>query len=112
MANYRSEDASVLFGNGDGTFQPPLNLDAGSSPQWVVTADFDGDGISDFAVSDFLGASVAVVLSNGDGSFQTRRSLFRGMPTWASVPGDFNGDGISDLAVRCSVMATGGSSRR
>lgn len=106
VANYQSQDASVLLGNGDGTFQPALNLDAGSldTLSGIAAADFNGDGIADFAVADFGGAAVAIMLSSGDGSFHARPSLLRETPTWAAAAGDLNGDGIDDLVVTKNLV--------
>jgi len=106
VANAQSQDASVLLGKGDGTFQPALNLDAGSLDPLsrVAVADFNGDGIADFVVSDIGGASVAIVLSNGVGSFNARPSLLKGIPTWAAAAGDLNGDGIADLVVTKNLV--------
>ena len=96
----------MLLGNGDGTFQPALNLDAGSldPTSGIAAADFNGDGITDFAVADFGGAAVAIMLSNGDGSFHAQPSLLRGTPTWAAAAGDLNGDGIGDLVVTKNLV--------
>src|SRR5215472_13460607 len=38
-------DVSVLLGNGDGSFQPALDFDAGFSPHSVRVDDFNGDGV-------------------------------------------------------------------
>jgi hypothetical protein len=38
---------SILLGKGDGTFSPADNVPAGVSPQSVVVADFNGDGLSE-----------------------------------------------------------------
>src|SRR5262249_58170440 len=35
---------SVLLGNGDGSFQPPVTLPSGMTPVGVVIGDLDGDG--------------------------------------------------------------------
>ena len=37
-------NASVLLGNGDGTFQAQINYVTGASPSSIVTGDFNGDG--------------------------------------------------------------------
>src|SRR5215472_1573514 len=46
---------SILFGNGDGTFQPSRNVSAGKSPGSVAVVDLNGDG------------QVDLVVTNGDG---------------------------------------------
>jgi hypothetical protein len=43
---------SLLLGNGDGTFQDPLNYNAGRASYKVIAGDFNGDGFPDLAVSD------------------------------------------------------------
>ena len=44
-------NVSVLFGNGNGTFQSPQSFAAGAEPASVVVGDFNGDGKPDLAVA-------------------------------------------------------------
>jgi len=60
---------SVLLGNGDGSFQPPVLYDIGG-PYSLAITDLNFDGNSDVLVSDVFGRSVDILLGNGDGSFQ------------------------------------------
>jgi serine/threonine protein kinase/predicted Zn-dependent protease len=99
-AFFTSSTVSILLGNGDGTFQAAANYPAGQTPDCVVVADFNGDGILDLAVTSHLfNGGVSVLLGNGDGSFQAPQSVAVGANPHAMAVGDFNGDGIPDLAV-------------
>jgi Bacterial Ig-like domain (group 3)/FG-GAP-like repeat len=109
-------DATVLLGNGNGTFtaeSPTLPLPAGSDPVSVAVADLNGDGIPDLAVADKGSQRVSVLLGNGsngvgNGTFQAAVNYLTGPNLSASpspvgvVIGDFNGDGIPDLALASS----------
>src|SRR5207248_3078866 len=48
-----SNNVSVLLGKGDGSFQPAMNLAAGSNPHSVAVGDFNGDGKLDLAVVNY-----------------------------------------------------------
>jgi hypothetical protein len=61
-ANGFDDTASVLLGNGDGTFRAHIDFAAGSSPFALVTADFNHDGSPDLAVADY-GGTVSVLLN-------------------------------------------------
>jgi Calx-beta domain/FG-GAP-like repeat len=110
VANYASNDVSVLLGNADGTFQPPLTSATGANPVSLAVGDFDEDGILDLATAggdryDYGNyGEVSVLLGNndgtghGDGTFQAPTSVAVGTPTSVAV-GDFNGDGKLDLGV-------------
>ena len=103
--NLDSDTVSVLIGNGDGTFQTQVTYSTGtgSGPRAVVIGDFNGDGKSDLAVSDYdIGAatdSISVLLGNGNGTFQPA-TIYTGVTVNSSIAiGDFNGDGKSDLVI-------------
>ena len=74
VANNGSNDVSVLLGNGDGTFQPPVNFPVGGSPNSIVMDYFNGDSIQDLAVAN--GNSISLLLGNGNGTFQPAGSNF------------------------------------
>ncbi len=54
--------ASVLLGNGNGTFQPQKAFVVGSQPVAIAVGDFNGDGRPDLATANFRGNSVSVLL--------------------------------------------------
>ena len=70
VANYGSNDVSVLLGNGDGTFQNQVPYAVGDLPNALVAGDFNGDGRTDLAVANYGSNDVSVLLGNGDGTFQ------------------------------------------
>ena len=99
-----SHTISVLLGNGDGTFNPPLFFEAGSGPNSVTVADFNGDGRQDLAVADYgpstqRATTVAVLLGNGDGTFQPPLTFDAGISPAFAAANDFNRDSSLDLAV-------------
>ncbi len=116
VANQIDGTLSILFGNGDGTFQPVATtctaptcialagVTAGTtttatSPSAVVTGDFNDDGNPDIAVTDMANSRVLVLLGNGDGTFQPPVAYPTGSNPVALVAQDFDGDGQPDLAI-------------
>ncbi|HUE23965.1 MAG TPA: FG-GAP-like repeat-containing protein [Bryobacteraceae bacterium] len=89
---------SVWLGNGDGTFQAPINSASGASPVALATADFNGDGLLDVAAV-YASGSVAILLGNGNGTFQAPVDYAAGSGQSGIAQADFNGDGVPDLAV-------------
>ena len=71
IANSISNNVTVLFGNGDGSFQvsPGSPYQVGGNPSSVVLADFDGDGNLDFAVANKADSSISVFRGDGKGGF-------------------------------------------
>ncbi len=100
------EAFSILVNNGDGTFGVGGDLAAGSNPTSVVTADFNGDGIPDFAIASATTnangyTGVLVYLGTGRGQYGTPQAFSVTNGSLAPldvVAGDFNRDGKIDLA--------------
>jgi phospholipase C len=79
------------------------SMGVGTTPNGIVTADFNGDSIQDVAVANQGSNTVSILLGNGDGTFTVGTPLNTGNQPGALVAGDFNNDGIVDLAVADSA---------
>jgi len=92
-----SSNIAVLLGNGDGTFQPPVNYPMPQFPCCVEVRDFNNDGKPDLIA--FEPNSISVLLGNGDGTFQ-EPAIITVPPAQISAMGigDFNHDGKLDVA--------------
>jgi hypothetical protein len=72
---------------------------AGSTPNAVAVADFNGDGNLDVVVADQHEDGISILFGKGNGTFQTPISYGVGQEVITVAVGDFNGDGYPDLAV-------------
>jgi hypothetical protein len=104
-------NASLLRGNGDGTFQDPVRLNFGFfTPASLVVGDFNGDGNLDLAGSNgssFSGSpSITLLAGKGDGTFQAPRTVNVGGAANALVAGDFRGTGTLDLVLASATNNT------
>ena len=78
---------------------PSSTINVGTTPQGIVTGDFNADGKIDLAVANYGDNTVSILLGNGDGTFTLQSLIAVGVnPEWLAV-GDFNEDGKTDLAV-------------
>jgi hypothetical protein len=90
--------ASVLLGNGDGTFQTYVDYGVGNGPTSLAATDLNGDGKLDLAIVDRVDNKVLVLLGNGDGTFLVDQGFPIGLGGGEIVAADFNGDGRMDIA--------------
>jgi hypothetical protein len=91
---------AIFLGNGNGTFQPPVDYVAGGAYGANTLADFNGDGKLDLAAANYTNSTIDILLGNGDGTFGKPTSYKEGTndnPTIITAA-DFNGDGKLDLA--------------
>jgi hypothetical protein len=100
-------EASVLLGNGDGTFQTAVGYSSGGIQSYsIVSADVNADGKPDLLIANLCvdnncaTGSVSVLLGNGDGTFQSAVAYGTGgLDTFSIAVADVNGDGKPDLLV-------------
>jgi len=102
---------AVLLGEGDGTFQTPVNItlagplvqqSTGSAASAALTlGDLNGDGKLDVvtAIQGGLRNQVAVLLGNGNGSFQAPLLATTNTSPPMIAIADMNGDGKPDLVL-------------
>ena len=98
---------SVLFGNGDGTFQVEVSYSSGgSSVNSIALGDVNGDGKADLLISNQCArdtdcaGTVSVLLGKADGSFPAAINYGSGGQTANSAAvADVNGDAKPDLLV-------------
>ena len=74
----------------------------GSGPNYAAAADYNGDGLVDLAISNFVSSNVTVLLRQASGGFAQDAGSPVRLPdpgrAGAVAAGDFNADGRPDLA--------------
>ncbi|MGB2641442.1 MAG: FG-GAP-like repeat-containing protein [Candidatus Acidiferrum sp.] len=110
VVNQADNTASVLLGNGDGTFvaAPNSPLGTGQLPTAVSIADFNGDGIPDIAVTDPETDSVSVFLGLGQGLFAPAFELPVGTNPTAILAASLSGASLPDVAITDDPSGTAG----
>jgi hypothetical protein len=86
-------------------FLPPLQSPTLAGPVAMATADFNGDGLADLAVSDTGAHVIAILLGNGDGTFQSSATypVASGCIVGSLTVADFNADHKPDLLAVCQA---------
>jgi hypothetical protein len=106
---------AFLAGYGDGTFHAAVDYYTPGVTGYeygiqIATGDFNGDGNTDFVISNSYqnGVGVTVFLSRGDGSLQPGVNYpgVTGTPLEFVTAADLNGDGILDLAATNYIDGT------
>jgi len=95
-----NNDISLLFGNGDGTFQSQQRLPVGNSLQSITAIDLNQDGVLDIAATHTsVRDSISILIGLGDGNFFTQEKIRTGSAPQSTTINDFNSDGHQDIAV-------------
>ncbi|HYO09285.1 MAG TPA: FG-GAP-like repeat-containing protein [Tepidisphaeraceae bacterium] len=81
----------------DISFAAATSFFAGDEAQGVTVADFNGDGDSDVAVTNYTSGNVSIMLGNGTGGFGQRKTFAASPNLSGIVAADLNGDGDTDL---------------
>ena len=74
-------------------------IPTGVSPVYMVSGDFNGDGIPDLAVANTGSSTVSILLGSSRGTFTAGTALQTGATPGSITLGDFNRDGNVDVAV-------------
>ncbi|MBV9958187.1 MAG: VCBS repeat-containing protein [Acidobacteria bacterium] len=93
---------SILFGNGNGTFQDALTYNVNLCTREVEVADFDSNGRDDVLVRSTPfdqpdNARILLGLSEGNGMFGAATLYVPNGRAYDLAVGDFNGDGKPDV---------------
>ena len=101
VANTRSNDASVLLGDGRGNLASPRPFVSDLEPQAVAAADVNGDGIPDVMTVNrgSVTPNVGVLLGIGDGTLAGVEDVVTDPSPTGLATGDVDNDGLPDLVV-------------
>lgn len=97
-SGFRVPAVSVLLGNGDGSFRPPVSYGGIRFSDGITSADYTGSGVTDLVVASFDGP-LQLYPGNGDGTFSAPVPIHGATFGQFVKTADFNGDGRPDLAV-------------
>jgi len=92
---------SILYGNGDGTFQSPIFVPVSHLYSQIVAVDVNGDNKPDLVMADSGG--ISMMLNLGSGVFGPEEHFVAGQGITSVNVVDVNGDGYPDI-----IAANGG----
>ncbi|MCG8467105.1 MAG: VCBS repeat-containing protein [Gemmatimonadetes bacterium] len=106
IPNEVSADVRIMFNDGKGDYSEfrVLDIPGGNWPSPNEGADFNGDGLVDFAVGNAGNDLVSVFLADGNGWFELGSNIQSGRNVRGVCIADFNHDGWPDVgAVNMAV---------
>ncbi len=99
VTNRLDDTATVLLGNGDGTFAAGVDYETGYYPMDLESGDLDNDGDLDLVVANRAERKVSILLGNGDGTFADQSKVYIGYVPHRIEVADFDADGNDDFVV-------------
>ena len=100
-ANAVSNDVTILFGQGDGSVEPPvyIPLPFANEPRAIAAGDVDGDGTADLLTANGGSDNVSILFGGTAGDFSSARmvGLAGGDQPVALALADLNRDGVLDF---------------
>ena len=99
IAAYGGVTATVLLGNGDGTFATPAPYGVAGNPHDIAIGDFDDDGNQDLVTANESADNISVLLGSSGGSFTDAGTRSAASEPKGVTTGDLDGDLIPDIAV-------------
>ena len=109
VADYAQGTLYVMLNNGSGTFTPSVASpfpSGGTNPSEIASADFNGDGNLDLAVTNSGSNTATVFLGNGDGTFASPVAVATGSRPVGVDYGDVDADGDGDIVVANQIDGT------
>lgn len=103
LAGSGNTGIQILWGKGNGTFEPSQRFKGGGQPLTIANIDVDSDGYDDLITSSNSLHALTLIRNNRDKTFTTLKDFASGsFPKFVTVA-DFTGDGKPDLAVSNST---------
>jgi len=115
VANYWSDNVSVLTNDGNGGFPDRVDYSVGDSPRSIFCADLDNDNDLDLAVANCFSHNVSILTNDGYGGFPDRVDYGVGNNPHSIFCADLDNDNDLDLAVanglsdNVSILANDGN---
>lgn len=92
IANHQARNISILFGNGNGTFQPQIMYKSGTDPISLIVKDLNNAQALDLVVANQEDNSISIFVNSMDRTFPLDRNLRVTDRSSIVVSADFNQD--------------------
>ena len=104
LGNAFSDQAMILRGLGDGSFDTREDLAASNYVRGVAVVDLDGDACEDIVAANSQANHVAILRGDGLGGFAAAEFLnSSSSDPYGIAVGETNGDGLLDVFVGCNL---------